>query len=137
MKNLLLAALLLAFSTGAHAVVRPVVVADSTVGTVPGIGGYTEVSYTFAKGDKVTLAATSSKLLERAMVIMMPQTVLLRIKGTKKVNETFEVPKDGTVIIRFVSDRGGINNIHYNLIRLPASEDLQDFSTKLGEQTKQ
>jgi len=131
MKLLLIPALLL-LTTHAQAVVKPVSVADTTIGTVPGIGGYAEVTYMFAKGDKITLVAKSSKLMERAMATMAPQTVLLRSKDTKKVNETFEVPKDGKVTFRFVSDRAGVNNVHYSIIRLPASEEVQDFTTKVS-----
>ncbi len=117
-------------AAGTHAATRPVNVADSTVSTVPGIGGYTEVLYKFAKGDKVTVTANASKMLERAMVVMLPQTVLIRIKDSKKINQTFEMPADGTVVFRFVSDRGGINNVRYSIIRLPATEETQNFDTQ-------
>lgn len=130
MKKLILAAALLACTTIAGAVTRPVNVADSTISTVSGVGGYTEVAYTFAKGDKITFVANASKHLERAMVIMAPTSVLIRVKDTKKVKETFEVPADGIVYFRFVSDRGGVNNIRYSIMRLPASEAVQDLDTK-------
>src|SRR4051812_7002587 len=110
MKKIIFALVVLGASTGVHASVTPVTVADSTVSTVSGVGGYADVVYRLAKGDKVTLVASASKELERVMVVMMPQNVLVRIKGVKKVNQTFEVPENGNVVFRFVSDRGGVNN---------------------------
>jgi hypothetical protein len=129
MKKIIFALILLAVSIGTQAAITPVTVADSSVSTVSGVGGYADVVYKFAKGDKVTLVASASKELERVMVVILPQNVLMRVKNIKKVSQTFEVPESGNVVIRFVSDRGGVNNIKYNIVRLPASEDLQSFNT--------
>lgn len=120
-------------SIAAQAVVRPVTVADSTITTVSGVGGSAEVAYAFAKGDKITLVAKASKPLESALVIMAPQSVLLRVKDSRKVNKSFVMPEDGTVIVRFISDRGGVNHVHYNLVRLPSSEAVQDYNTKAAQ----
>lgn len=130
MKKIILALGLIVTAGAARATVNTVNVADSTVRTVSGVGGYAEVVYKFAKGDKVTLTANASKELERIMIVLLPQNVLLRIKNTKKATQTFDVPENGNVVIRFVSDRGGVNDIHYKIARLPASDDLQNFDTK-------
>jgi hypothetical protein len=41
------------------------------------------------------------------------------------------MPEDGIVIIGFISDRAGTNNINYTVKRLPASDAVQDYNTKV------
>jgi hypothetical protein len=45
------------------------------------------------------------------------------------------MPADGIVIFRFISDRSGINTIKYTVTRTPASEDVQDYNTKVDWKT--
>lgn len=133
MKALYIGLFMALFATRAAAIVRPVNVADSTISTVSGVGGSAEVTYSFAKGDKISLVASASKPMSQAMVLMPPQSVLVRAKDSRKVNQTFEMPQDGVVIIRFISDRGGVNHVHYSLVRLPASEAVQDYDTHAAQ----
>ncbi len=130
MKQIIFSIALLAGSAAAAHATTPVKVADTTISTVSGVGGYAEVAYTFAKGDKITIVANASKQLQRAMVVMAPTNVMVRIKDTKKINQTFEMPETGVVYLRFISDRGGVNSIHYSVVRLPASNAVQVFDTK-------
>lgn len=96
-----------------------------------GLGDYTEIAYAFAKGDKITLNATSSKTLDRVAVVMYPETELAKDRATKHVKKEFVVPADGVVIIRFVSDHGGTTNVNYTVTREPASDAVKDYNTKV------
>jgi hypothetical protein len=96
-----------------------------------GLGDYSEIAYAFAKGDKITLDAKSSKMLDRVTIVMYPQTEITRIRATKHTNKEFIVPQDGVVIIRFVADRGGTTNVNYTVTREPASDEVKDYNTKV------
>ena len=109
----------------------PIKVDQSSVTTTGGIGGYTDVAYAFAKGDKVTIDARASKPLERMLVTQYPNEVLGRVKSQKKINFSFTMPENGIVIFHFVSDRGGSNKVDYSIQREPASEATQQYNTKV------
>jgi len=94
-----------------------------------GLGDYSEIAYAFAKGDKITLDASSSKRLDRVMVVMYPQTEITRIRAAKHMTREFIVPQNGVVIIRFVSDHGGTTNVNYTVTREPASDEVKDYNT--------
>ncbi|XZF13358.1 hypothetical protein ACTHGU_16345 [Chitinophagaceae bacterium MMS25-I14] len=94
-----------------------------------GLGDYCEIAYAFAKGDKVHLEARSSKMLERATIVLYPQKELGKIKFSKKIDYDFTMPEEGVVLVRFVSDRGGKNSVDYTVTRIPGSDDVKDYDT--------
>ena len=126
-------AALLSLSLNANAA-KEVVVETSTSTTSPGIGGSTQLGYAFAKGDVITIDAKASKQLERMLVFRFPEQVLGRIKFTKRPKLTFTMPDDGIVVFRFISDRDGTNTISYTVTRMPASDAVQDYNTKVNWQ---
>ena len=131
MKKLLFcASLLLAagFARAAH----PVTVDHGTSTTVAGVGGYSEIAYAFAAGDKITITGHASKMLDRMLVTLRPETVLGRVKESRNISLTFTVPQEGIVVIRFVSDRGGSNKVNYDIVREPANDALQNYETKIN-----
>ena len=129
MKSLLLFALLV-FPFAAEAI-TPVTVGSGKVTTVPGIGGYAQIGYAFAKGDKITINATADKKLERMMVLLYPDYEIAHNNLTKSPSYTFTVPENGIVIFRFISDRDGTNSIRYSVTRIPASDDVQNYDTRV------
>ena len=129
MKRLLILALIMfPFMVGA---VAPVTVGSGKLATVPGVGGYAEVAFAFAKGDKVTITATADKKLQRMMVLLYPDVEIAHNNETKISNFTVTVPQDGIVVFRFISDRAGTNYIHYSVSRMPASDDVQNYDTRV------
>jgi hypothetical protein len=75
--------------------------------------------------------ATAEKMLDRMIVMIYPQEELGRDRGTKTPHYTFTMPHEGIVVIRFISDRGGTNKIDYTVTRMPASDRLQRYNTKV------
>lgn len=108
-----------------------VVVERGHVTTAPGIGGYAQIGYAFAKGDVVTINGTSSKQLERMIIMVYPDVELGRDLATKAPHYTFTMPQAGIVVIRFISDRSGTNKINYTVTRMPASDRVQRYNTKV------
>lgn len=127
-KLLLFPALLLSLTAAAT---KEVVVDSGTTITTPGIGGNTQIGYAFAKGDVITIDAQASKQLERMLVFMFPEQVLGRVKFTKHPKLSFTMPEDGTAVFRFISDRDGTNKITYMVKRMPASDSVQRYDTRL------
>ena len=111
---------------------RQVTVGHGSVTTAPGIGGYAQVGYAFAKGDVVNVSANAEKKLERMIVYIHPQEELGRDIGTKTPHYTFTMPHDGIVVIRFISDRGGTNKVNYNVTRMPGSDRTQAYNTRVA-----
>ena len=129
MKTLLLISLLL---VSLHATAtKEVIVESGKVTTAPGIGGNAQIGYAFAKGDVVTIDAKASKQLERMLAFIFPEEVAGRAKFTRHAKLTFTMPKDGIAVFRFISDRGGTNTITYTVTRKPASDEVQDYNTKV------
>ncbi len=129
MKRLLILVLLmLPFAAGA---VSSVTVGSGNLKTVPGVGGYAEVAFAFAKGDKITITATADKKLQRMMVLLYPDVEIAHNNETKISNFTVTVPDNGIVVFRFISDRAGTNTIHYSVSRMPASDDVQNYDTRV------
>jgi hypothetical protein len=129
MKRLLLIPLLLvSLVAGAT---KEVLVESGKLTTAPGIGGDAQVGFAFAKGDKITISATASKVLDRMLVLMDPATELGRVRHSKNPGFTFTMPADGIVVFRFISDRDGTNNIGYTVRRMPASDAVQSYNTKV------
>ena len=110
---------------------KEVVVEKSSITTAPGIGGTAQIAYAFAKGDVVKIEAKASKQLERMLVYLYPEQVLGREKFTRKINFSFKMPEEGIVIFRFISDRGGTNDINYVVKRQPASNAVQNYNTRI------
>jgi hypothetical protein len=110
---------------------RMVVVDRGTTKTAPGIGGYADIGYAFAKGDVITVDATAEKQLDRMIIVIHPQTEIGRDRATKNPHRTFTMPRAGIVVIRFISDRGGTNTVHYTVTRMPASDRVQRYNTKV------
>ena len=129
MKTLLLIPLLL-ISLGVTAR-KQVLVGRGGVVTAPGIGGYAQIGYAFAQGDEISISAMAGKMLDRMIVMIYPQEELGRDLATKAPKYTFTMPHEGIVIIRFISDRGGSNKITYSVTRMPASDAVQNYNTKL------
>jgi hypothetical protein len=125
---LLIPAMALCFSAQAR---RDVAVASGTTRTAPGIGGYAQIGYAFAKGDRVSINATAEKQLDRMIVMVYPEQELGRVRATKAPSYSFVMPKNGIVIFRFISDRGGTNDIRYNVHRMPASDAVQRYNTRV------
>lgn len=129
MKTLLLIPLLLiSLSTEAR---KQVVVDQGKVTTTTGIGGYAQTGYAFAKGDVVTVTANAEKQLQRMIVIMHPDREIGKQVSTKDVNYTFTMPEEGVVIIRFISDRSGSNDINYTVTRTPATAAVENYNTRV------
>lgn len=97
------------------------IVAQSTTETTGGLGGYTDIGYPFKRGDKVTIQATASKQLGLVRIANSRNQVLGRLKDLKKVEYTFVMPADDSVIFHFVSDRGGTNKINYTIFKEPGA----------------
>lgn len=129
MKHFLLIPLLL-LSLQAAAT-KEVLVETAATTTAPGIGGSTQIGYAFAKGDVITIDAKASKQLDRMLAFVFPENVVGRVKFTKHPKLTFTMPEDGIVVFRFISDRDGTNIINYTVTRLPASDSVQDYDTKI------
>lgn len=128
MKVILWAALLLgSFAAGAQ---TPVVVSDSTIVSL-GLGGSAEVGFAFAKGDVVELTAHCTKKIQRVLAFEYPEKQLARDRETKSPKLNFTMAEDAIVIFQFVSDRGGHNDIHYQISRKPASAATQDYGTRI------
>lgn len=108
-----------------------VIAARGNVTTAPGIGGYAQIGYAFAKGDVITINGTSEKQLERMIVMIYPDEELGRDRATKAPHYTFTMPHAGIVVIRFISDRGGTNKINYSVTRMPGSDRVQRYNTKV------
>jgi hypothetical protein len=128
MKTLLLIPLLL-LSLGANA--RKGLVDKGMVTTTTGIGGYAQTGYAFAKGDVITVTANAEKHLQRMIVILHPNKEIGRQLDGKNLNYTFTMPEEGMVIIRFISDRAGTNDINYTVMRTPASPAVANYDTKV------
>lgn len=110
---------------------RQVLVERGHVTTAPGVGGYAQIGYAFAKGDMISIDASAEKLLERMIVMIYPQEEVGRDLGTKTPKFSFTMPYEGIVIFRFISDRGGTNRVDYTVTRMPASDVLQHYNTKV------
>jgi len=108
-----------------------VVVEKGSTRTTPGIGGNTQIGYAFAKGDVVTIDARSNRQLERMIVYIFPENVMGRKTYTRHAKYSFTMPEDGVVVFRFISDRAGVNTIQYTVTRMPASNETQEYSTKV------
>jgi hypothetical protein len=129
MKTLLLIPLLLISLHAAAA--KEVIVEKGTTTTAPGIGGNAEIGYAFAKGDIVAIDAAASKQLQLLLAFVFPDNTVGRAKYTKHAKLTFTMPDDGIVIFRFISDRDGTNTINYTVTRMPASDTVQNYNTKV------
>ena len=129
MKRLLFIPLL--FISLAAGATKEVLVESATVTTAPGIGGDAQIAYAFAKGDVVTVDATTTKILDRMVVVMQPGTQLGKHRQTKHPHVTFTMPEDGVVVIGFISDKPGTNHVNYTVRRLPASDAVQDYNTQI------
>lgn len=112
MKKLIMILLLLTGTTTVKAQSGNVV-AQSSVETTGGIGGYADAIYTFKQGEKITITGTASKLLSSVLIKNPGNKVLGRLKDLKRINYTFVMPADDSVIFHFVSDRGGSNKISF------------------------
>jgi hypothetical protein len=111
---------------------RKLVVIDrGSVTTAPGIGGYAQIGYALAKGDVVTITGTAEKQLERMIIIVHPDKEIGHDLATKTPHYTFTMPQEGIVVIRFISDRSGTNKISYSVTRMPASDRVQRYNTKV------
>jgi hypothetical protein len=130
MKKLCLIALLLLLANGISAR-KLVTVERGSVTTAPGIGGYAQIGYAFAKGDVVTVNGTAEKKLERMIVMIYPDVEIGRDLATKEPHYTFTMPREGIVVIRFISDRGGTNKVNYSVTRMPASDRVQRYNTRV------
>jgi hypothetical protein len=128
MKTLFLIPVLL-LSLAANA--RKILVDKGVVTTTTGIGGYAQTGYAFAKGDVITVSANAEKHLQRMIVILHPNTEIGKQLDTKNPNYTFTMPEEGMVIIRFISDRAGTNDINYTVMRTPASPAVENYNTKV------
>jgi hypothetical protein len=128
MKRLLfLPMLLIALSVGA----QELLIETGQVTTAPGIGGDAQIGYAFAKGDKISITAHASKMLDRMLVLMDPATELGKARQTKSPHFAFVMPEDGIIVFRFISDRPGTNKVDYTVKRTPASEAVRNYNTKV------
>jgi len=107
--------LFLSLSAVANAQTGSNIVAQSTTETTGGLGGYTDVTYVFKQGDRVTIEAKASKQLGLVKIFYAGNKMLGRLKDLKKVNYTFIMPADDSVTFHFVTDRGGTNKINYTI----------------------
>lgn len=112
MKNLIMILLLMTGALMAKAQSGNVV-AQSSVETTGGIGGYADAIYTFRQGEKITITGSASKQLSSVLIKNPGNKVLGRLKDLKKINYSFVMPADDSVIFHFVSDRGGSNKISF------------------------
>lgn len=128
--------LLLSFFTTSVFAQKEVTVDEGKIQTVRGLGGEVQIAYNFAKGDVVSIDAHASKQLELALIFSMPDNMLARAKSTKRVHSTFTMKDSNIVVFRFVSDRGGINNITYLIKRTPATAATQEYNTKVDWKIK-
>jgi hypothetical protein len=108
-----------------------VTVGHGKVTTAPGIGGYAQIGYAFVKGDVVTIDATAEKQLERMIVMIYPDKEIGRDLATKTPHYTFTMPETGIIVVRFISDRSGTNDINYTVTRMPASNAVQHYNTRV------
>lgn len=113
---------------------RLVTVAQGSTSTAPGIGDYADIAYAFAKGDVITLDAKASKQLQRVMVTIYPDREIAHDLATKAPHLTITMPQAGIAVIRFISDRDGKNEIRYTVTRMPASDAVQRYNTKVAWQ---
>lgn len=109
--------LLIVYAGFAQAQTGNNIVAQSATETTGGLGGYTDIGYLFKRGDKVTIQATASKQLGLVRISRSGNQVLGRLKDLKKVDYTFVMPADDSVVFHFVSDRGGTNKISYTIFK--------------------
>jgi hypothetical protein len=129
MKTLLLAAaLLLPLSVFA---IRPVSVGKGSVTTSPGIGGYADIGFAFAKGDVISLNAHGEKKLQRVVALLYPDRELMKTTGTEDPKLQFTMPEDGIIVFRFISDRSGTNKVKYSVSRSPGSASLRHYDTRV------
>ncbi len=110
---------------------KQVLVERGQVTTAPGIGGYAQIGYAFAKGDVIGIEAHASKLLDRMIVMIYPEEEIGRALSTKEPRLSFTMKREGIVIFRFISDRGGTNEISYSVSRMPASDRVQRYNTRI------
>lgn len=108
-----------------------VTVARGNTNTSPGIGDYADIAYAFAKGDVITLDAKASKQLQRVMITLYPDMEIGHDMATKSPHLTVTMPRAGIAVIRFISDRDGKNEINYTVTRMPASDAVQRYNTKV------
>jgi hypothetical protein len=125
---LLLPLILISLSTSAR---KQVTIDQGTITTSPGIGGHAQTGYAFAKGDVITITAKAAKQLERMIVVLQPDKELGRQLSTRNPHYTFTMPEDGIVVIRFISDRAGTNDVSYTVSRTPASPAVEHYDTRV------
>ncbi len=130
MKNLFFL-LLLTVTAGASDARKLVTVARGQTSTAPGIGDYAEIGYAFAKGDVITLDAKASKQLQRVMIMVYPDAEIAHDMATKTPHLTVTMPRAGIAVIRFISDRDGKNEISYTVTRMPASDAVQRYNSRV------
>src|SRR3954464_8518412 len=87
-----------------------ITVDKGTQNTVKGVAGNLELTYAFAKGDRISIVATASKQLERMQIIQYPEIRIGQVMRQKNVSYTFTMKQDGFVTFKFISDRGGTNS---------------------------
>jgi len=85
---------------------------------IDGLGGWSEVKHNFSKGDRVHLHFDANKQLERVLVLQGERKELAKAKYTKAGDLEFTVPQKGEVVIRFINDRNGPNEVRYELRKL-------------------
>lgn len=108
-----------------------ITVDKGTQNTVKGVAGNLELTYAFAKGDRISIVATASKQLERMQIIQYPEIRIGQVMRQKNVSYTFTMKQDGFVTFKFISDRGGTNSIDYTITRKPGSSATRDYVTKV------
>jgi hypothetical protein len=96
-----------------------------------GVGDFTDIAYSFAKGDKIILHANSSKRLDRTVFLLYPRIELATVKSVKIVDHELIMPEDGILVIRFISDRNGTTALDYTVSRIPASDEVKDYDTRI------
>lgn len=116
---------------GYGASAQVITVDKGTQNTVKGVAGNLELTYAFAKGDRVSIAAHASKLLERMQIIQYPEIRIGQIMRTKDASYNFTMKDNGFVTFKFISDRGGTNSIQYSITRTPASSATRNYVTKV------
>ncbi len=109
----------------------PIQVGKGTVTTSPGIGGYADVGFAFAKGDVVHIQAQSSKKLQRMLVLLFPSRELGKTEETDHPKLTFTMPAEGIVVFRFISDRSGENKVQYQVTRQPSDSKWAKYDTRV------
>ena len=133
MKHILIiiTALIMGFSAHAQQTAQPV--DKGTLHTVKGVGGWAANRYAFAKGDKVHVHYSANKELDRATAIIGKMDVQARVKGGKAGDMDFTMKDNGVVYLRWVSDRGGVTDIDYEVTRIPESEATLHFDTHVPD----